>query len=62
MIKISDRQCLHIDKSMVKKYIGSDNLNVDHLIDLLTELANGQYKTIEFAIDVHEDHIENLEA
>ena len=47
---------------MVKKYIGSDNLNVDHLIDLLTELANGQYKTIEFAIDVHEYHIENLEA
>ena len=62
MKRINDSQYLHITPSMVRDWIGSDNLNVDYLVNLLTELADGRYSTIDFSIDVHEYHQDNLEA
>lgn len=61
MKKINDRQYLHITEPMVRQWIGSNNLNVDYLINLLTELADGRYSAIDFSIDVNDYHQENLE-
>jgi putative SOS response-associated peptidase YedK len=62
MKKINDRQYLHITEQMVRQWIGSNNLNVDYLVNLLTELADGRYSAIDFSIDVNDYHQENLEA
>jgi hypothetical protein len=50
-----------VTPSMVKAWVGSNNLTVDHLIGLLTELANGQYKPDELASDVCDYTSEQLE-
>ena len=42
----------HVTNAMVKAWLGSDNLSVDSLVDLLTELANGEYTPTEFQSDV----------
>ncbi len=34
---------IQITPQMVEKWIGSDNLSVDHFLDLLSEIANGDY-------------------
>jgi len=42
----------YVTSAMVKAWLGSDNLNVDSLVDLLTELANGGYTPTEFQSEV----------
>lgn len=48
------KQKKRITESQVESWIGGDNLSVDHLIGLLTELANGEYTIPEFRMDVLE--------
>lgn len=37
---------------MIEQWIGSDNLSVDHFLDLLTEIANGDYPVEVFRDEV----------
>ena len=41
-----------ITPKMVRDWIGSDNLNTDLLLDLLTELITGEYSISDFQSDV----------
>jgi hypothetical protein len=41
-----------ITPNMVRNWIGSDNLDTDSLLDLLTELINGEYSISDFQSDV----------
>ncbi len=41
-----------VTKDQVAAWIGSDNLSVNNLLELLTELANGEYFTEELKTDV----------
>ena len=43
-----------ITKKQVEAWQGSDNLSPDALLDLLTELANGEYTIPNFRADVLE--------
>jgi hypothetical protein len=51
-----------ITKKQVEAWQGSDNLSPDAFLDLLTELANGEYTIQNFRADVlsyadEEDHV-----
>lgn len=41
-----------LNKTDLKSWVGSDNLSVDYLLDLLLELANGFYTLKELENDV----------
>jgi hypothetical protein len=41
-----------ITPNMVRNWIGSDNLDTNSLLDLLTELINGEYSISDFQSDV----------
>jgi hypothetical protein len=43
-----------ITKSMVEDWVGSDNLDPDSFLDLLTALINGEYTIENFKKDVTE--------
>lgn len=45
-----------ITKEMVEQWQGSDNLGVDDLLDLLTDIVNGEYPVDIFKADVLEYH------
>ena len=49
-----------ITKEMVKSWVGSDNLQPDSFLDLLVEIANGQYPAKEFSKDVSDYQDENI--
>lgn len=50
-----------ITKEMVEQWQGSDNLGVDDLLDLLTDIVNGDYPIDIFKADVLEYHNANKE-
>ena len=41
-----------ITPKMVEQWIGSDNLSIDHFLDLLAEIANGDYHISVFRNDI----------
>ena len=41
-----------ITEDQVKAWVGSDHLNATELIELLTEIINGEYSVAEFQADV----------
>lgn len=41
-----------VTKEQVEYWIGSDNLSTNSLLELLTEIANGDYFAEQFRIDV----------
>ena len=43
---------IKITKEMMVAWIGSDNLNVDHLIELLIEIVNEEYSLNSFYCDL----------
>ena len=45
-----------ITKEMIEQWQGSDNLGVDDLLELLTDIVNGEYPVDIFKADVLEYH------
>ena len=41
-----------VTTEMIEQWIGSDNLSVDHFLDLLKDIANGDYKPCVFKHEV----------
>jgi len=52
---------MYITKQMIELWIGSDNMSADKLLELLTEIINGQYHADEFRKDVLEFQEDNNE-
>ena len=48
-----------VTPEMIEQWIGSDNLSVDHFLDLLSDIANGEYPAELFKSEVL-DYLENL--
>jgi hypothetical protein len=42
----------NVTSKMIAHWVGSDHLNSTELLELLTEIANGQYSPEEFKQDV----------
>ena len=60
-----DRKNTRIKSGMVASWIGSDHINTNDLLELLTELINKDYSIEDFREDVRdypccEDHFEDL--
>ena len=60
-----DRENTRIKSCMVASWIGSDHINTNDLLELLTELINKDYSIEDFREDVRdypccEDHFEEL--
>jgi hypothetical protein len=45
---------MKITKDMIEDWVGSDNLDPDSFLDLLTDLINGRYTIENFKTDVTE--------
>lgn len=45
---------MEITKDMIEDWVGSDNLDPDSFLDLLTDLINGRYTIENFKTDVAE--------
>lgn len=43
-----------IKRGKLESWIGSDNMNADHLVSLLLDVLNGDYSVSEFKKDVKE--------
>ena len=48
-----------VTPEMIEKWIGSDNLSTDHFLDLLADIANGDYPAELFKSEVL-DYLESI--
>lgn len=49
-----------VTSEMIERWIGTDNLSTDHFLDLLADIANGDYPAELFKSEVL-DYLESLE-